>query len=680
MFFKLSIKNIVKSFKDYSIYFMTLIFGVCIFYVFNSLEAQTAMAKLSVSQMDMIKVLVEIIGYISVFVSFILGFLIIYANNFLIRRRKKELGLYMTLGMSKAKISKLLLIETIIIGIISLVIGLGLGVFISQFMSVIIANMFNANLDKYSFIFSKGAAIKTCIYFGIIYLLVMCFNIISISRYKLINLLNASKKNQKAKMNNQVISVITFIVSIALIGGAYYLLKHDALMYIDNKFLAMILLGTVGTFLFISSLTGFVIKMIQMNKKIYLKNLNMFILRQLNSRINTSTISMTVISLMLLLTIGILSASLAMKDSFNIGLTNNNLTDVTLNQSVTEESEKSIIEQLEADGLKYTDYFKECVEYTTYETVAKESSLLNYFGAENLKKISTEMPIKESEFGNMGMQVMKETEYNKLMGISKKEDFKIKLKEDEYIVVSNFEKMSKVFDELLKNKTPYKINNKEFKPALSKTIDVANENSSENSNMGIIVLPDKEIVNVKPIKNIVVANFIGDSKEVEPKFIKAVNESNKKETHRRININAREDIQDNAAGLSIMVTFIGIYLGIIFTITSAAVLAIAQLSESSDNKERYAVLRKIGVDDRMINKSLFIQIGIFFMFPLSVGFIHSVFGLSEVNKLIAMFGKIDITKNIVLTTVFIVIVYGGYFIATYLGSKSIIKEKEKNVD
>ena len=104
MLCKLSIKNIKKSVKDYAIYFFTLILGVSIFYVFNALESQTIMMDVSTSTQELIKLMITMLSGVSVFVSFILGFLIIYASRFLMKRRNKEFGVYLTLGMSKRKI------------------------------------------------------------------------------------------------------------------------------------------------------------------------------------------------------------------------------------------------------------------------------------------------------------------------------------------------------------------------------------------------------------------------------------------------------------------------------------------------------------------------------------------------------------------------------------------------
>ena len=205
MLFKLSFKNMKKSFKDYAIYFLTLVLGVAIFYMFNSLDSQEAMLQVSSSTRELVQLLVRLLSMVSVFVAVVLGLLIVYANNFLISRRKKEFGIYMTLGMGRRQISKIILLETIFVGIISLAVGLIIGVFGSQFMSILVAKLFDADMSQFQFVFSQEACIKTCIYFAVMYIAVIIFNTISISRYKLIDLINATKKNEKIKIKKPVV-------------------------------------------------------------------------------------------------------------------------------------------------------------------------------------------------------------------------------------------------------------------------------------------------------------------------------------------------------------------------------------------------------------------------------------------------------------------------------------------
>ena len=134
-------------------------------------------------------------------------------------------------------------------------------------------------------------------------------------------------------------------------------------------------------------------------------------------------------------------------------------------------------------------------------------------------------------------------------------------------------------------------------------------------------------------------------------------------------------IKESTNSLTVMVTFIGLYLGVIFMISSAAILGLKELSESSDNKERFRMLRKIGTDEKLINKALFRQIGIFFLLPLILAIIHSIFGIKFAVKILEVFGTDELLPSIIMTGLFLVIIYGGYFLITYYCSKNIIKER-----
>ena len=459
MLFKLSLKNIKKSFKDYAIYFLTLILGVAIFYVFNSMDSQQAMLDISSSTREIIKLMLSLLAGVSVFVSFILGFLIVYANNFLIKRRKKEFGVYMTLGMGKGKISKILFIETLIIGIISLIVGLIIGIFASQLMSVVVAKMFEADMTGYKFVFSQAAMVKTIIYFGIMYLLVMIFNTVTISNYNLIDLLTASKKNEKVKLKNKKLSVLMFLVSIGILALAYYKVTSDANILSGKQLLMAIALGVVGTFLFFWSLSGFLLKLIQSNKKIYLKDLNAFVLRQIDSKINTTVFSMTVICLMLFFTISILSSALSLNKSLRDNLTEVTPADISITKSMDlnegtkeniENSKVSIEDDLKKFSLDFNESFSNFCEITEYQN--PNITLRTTLG-ETVKEALNQLPsllIYKSE------GIVKISDYNKIAKIFKAKE--LTLKDNEYIVLCDYDNMKVFRDKALEKGTKININ------------------------------------------------------------------------------------------------------------------------------------------------------------------------------------------------------------------------------
>ncbi len=674
MLFKLSLKNIKKSFKDYAIYFLTLILGVAIFYVFNSMDSQQAMLDISSSTREIIKLMLSLLAGVSVFVSFILGFLIVYANNFLIKRRKKEFGVYMTLGMGKGKISKILFIETLIIGIISLIVGLIIGIFASQLMSVVVAKMFEADMTGYKFVFSQAAMVKTIIYFGIMYLLVMIFNTVTISNYNLIDLLTASKKNEKVKLKNKKLSVFMFLVSIGILALAYYKVISDTNLLNEKQFLMAIALGVVGTFLFFWSLSGFLLKLIQSNKKIYLKDLNAFVLRQIDSKINTTVFSMTVICLMLFFTISILSSALSLNKSLRDNLTEVTPADISitkfmdLNEGTKENIENSKIsieEDLKKSSLDFNESFSDFSEITEYQ--APNITLKTTLG-ETVNEVLSQFQMLQVDAYE---GIVKISDYNKIAKILKEKE--LTLKDNEYIVLCDYDNMKVFRDKALEKETKININGKEYSPKYKECVKGFLDISSGHTNIGVILVPDEAVEGLLRKTNHFTAIYKGNNDEEKQKIENKILALNLDDN----NLNARSKISlyEASVGLGAVVTFIGIYLGVIFLISSAAILALKELSESSDNIQRYEILRKIGTDEKIINKALFKQIGIFFIMPLMLAIVHSIFGIKFANIILEGISQTEgLLPSIIMTAIFILIIYGGYFIATYFQSKSIIKK------
>lgn len=678
MLFKLSLKNISKSIKDYTIYFFTLILGVAIFYVFNAIDDQTIMLNVSSSTYEIIKLLTQILSGVSVFVSFILAFLIIYASRFLIKRRNKEFGIYLTLGMSKRKISLILFFETLIIGIASLALGLGIGVSLSQLMSIVVANMFEANLTKFTFIFSKSACLKTLLYFSIMYLVVMIFNTINISKCKLIDLIHANKKSEKIKLKNPYLCTIIFILSCILLGYAYYEVTGDISTLSDYKILySSIAFGALATFFIFWSLSGLLLRIFMSLKKVYYKGLNSFTLRQFSSKINTTVFSTTIICLMLFITICVLSTALSMKNSLNKNLTTFAPHDIEFAQTIPDSNDEetsdtqkanaqlSLAEVLKKNGLDIQKTFQNITYFSLYydDTINLKETLGSYF--ETVKKsypyLRYDTPVI----------LMKNTDYNNIAESFNLE--KVTLKKHEYVVVGNYKEMINIQNEALKRNIKITIDDQEYTPKYQKAIYGFYEMGSQETETGFIVLPDETLNDKQKFRNQMIADYKGDSNTIEEKLNSIINNDTFYLDY-GITYNTKKDIREASIGLGALVTFLGLYLGIIFLISCAAILALKELSESSDNVQKFNMLRKLGVDEKMINKTLFTQIGIFFMFPLILAIIHSIFGTMFCNTILKTMGISFNLKAVILTSGLIVFIYGGYFLVTYFCSKNIIKE------
>ena len=698
MLFKLSVRNMKKSFKDYAIYFLTLVLAVAIFYMFNSLDSQQAMLEVSQSTRSMIQLMIQLLGMISVFIAIVLGFLIVYANNFLINRRKREFGIYMTLGMGRRQISSIILLETILVGILSLFVGILVGVFASQFMSILVAKLFEADMSEYTFVFSSDSCIKTCIYFAVMYLAVIIFNTLTISRYKLINLLTAVRKNEKIRMKNPIISILVFIISVVLLGYAYYLVTGGVYeLNTEEKLLTPIIMGIVGTVGVFWSLSGFILRIIQTRKNIYLKGTNMFVLRQLNNKINTNIASMSIICLMLFMTISALSSSLSIQSALDSQLEKFTPVDVNLYKSAylpesyvnsyteqtvyyteeqREDSKKPVSYTLETNGYDMNT-LKDIVEIPIYAIPewTFKYSLGNYF--ETAKKQFSMITYDTPE------SIIKISDYNKIAKIYGEEQYT--LNDDEYIVLCDFEQMINIRNEALKESSNIQINGKTYHSKYNGCKEGFVFMSTSEMNAGIILVPDNfEIKDEWTEQYLLAANYNAETEEGKQEIENILIGSgdteffeNLKEKGIELDGSSKISLEEASKGLATIIIFIAIYLGVVFLIASSAILALKQLTESSDNKQRYTILRKIGCDEKMINQALFRQIFIFFMMPLILAIIHSIFGIKFILSMLAALASPDeLLPSIIVTAVIIGAIYGLYFLATYFGSKNIIKEEE----
>ncbi len=600
--------------------------------------------------------------------------------------------------MGKRQISKILLMETILVGIISLIVGLIIGIFASQFMSILVAKMFEADMSEFQFVFSKDACIKTCIYFAVMYVAVMFFNTFTISRYKLINLLNATKKNESIKIKNPVISILVFLFGAGILGYAYWKVTGDVnSLTTAYKILPPILMGIVGTISIFWSLSGFVIQVAQKMKSTYLKDTNMFVLRQINNKINTTIISMSVICLMLFMTISILSVSLSLRNTMQRELAD--MTPVDLNLSKTanlpenytnmqgkvinytkeqiEDSKISIEETLKNNGLDMS-VLKDVVEIPIY--TSNDLTWKDFFG-EDYEKVKAQF--SKLNYGALE-EIVKISDYNKVAKLYGTEQYE--LKDDEYIVLCNYDNMAEIRNQVLsEGGHKLTIAGREYKSKYANCKNGYIEMAASHINTGIILVPDNcPLTEDMKEKTVFVANYNVETEEEKEEIEKNFADNNnsillQNLDNKGIDLDGITKIViiQSSVGVASIVTFIAIYLGIIFLIASAAILALKQLTESSDNKQRYLVLRKIGCDEKMINRALFRQIIIFFGLPLILAIIHSIFGIQfAISIMSGLASKKDLLPSAIATVIIIGVIYGIYFLATYFGSKNIIKEEE----
>lgn len=684
MLCKLSLSNIRKSLRDYAVYFFTLIIGVSVFYVFNAIGGQAAMMEVSKNRSDIIELLTTMLSGVSVFVAGVLGLLIVYASRFLMKRRNREFALYMTLGMSKAKISAILLLETVIIGIGSLAVGLVIGIGLSQLMSALVANLFEADMTAYRFSFSGEAMLKTVIYFAVMYLVVMIFNSAVITKMKLIDLIQSGKRSEQIRLKNPWICVVIFLMAAAALGFAYYQVGWNYSELSRSRLIMYIITGCVSTFLIFWSVSGMLLRVVMSMKNIYHKGLNSFTFRQISSKVNTMVFSMTVICLMLFVTICTLAAAFSIRNSMNSNLTDLCPADLELTYLEYSDDEMKtpvygdVTELCEKYGYDLTDEFSDYVHFHVYAD--RDLTLADSLGGhldetlEEFRFLQTDVP----------ETIIRLSDYNTLMKLYGRQP--LSLGDDEFIVLCDFKSMKALRDSALKKGSELTVCGHTLRSKYDDCQDGFVNISSQHINAGMIVVPDTAVDETFANMDYLIATYKGGSRRENKKTESTVRDAFEAITTKMtddfdnsrfsLELNTKLDIAEATIGLGAMVTFLGLYIGLVFLIACGAILALKELSESVDSITRYEMLRKIGVEESDISKSLFRQTGIFFLLPLVLAVIHSVFGMKFAVQILEVFGTEKMGPSIAATSVMILLIYGGYFLVTYFCSKGIIKDRK----
>lgn len=671
MLCKLAFRNVRKSVSDYTVYFITLMFAVMFFYAFNSLDAQQAIMDLNENKATAAQVMLESIKVFSTFVAIALAILILYANNFLIKRRNKELGIYLTLGMGKGRVAAILMVETLLVGMIALVVGLLLGVLFSQGMSLVTAKMFEVELKGYVFVFSSKAAIQSIIYFGVMFLCVMIFNAVRVSKQKVIKLLHSDVENEKVIGKKTWVSVVMTVAGIILIIIAYYLIIRGMLiMYLPF----VMLFGIPGTFLLFAGLSGFVYRIASHNKKRYFKGLNLFVTRQLTSKINSTHTSMALICIMLFVTMVTLGASSGVSAAVNKEAARDIRFDAEYYMKPEAvEAAGGGAAALEAYGIPVGQFFKETAEYARYDSdVDMLADFAEYLDVAQANEISDNMDL-HSFAGAVA-----ESQFNSFLRLIGEEE--IEIGENELGAVTYNEMMAESMDEFAKDGIKIHSAGKEYTLSPER-IRVANTRIMGSAAVApmIFIYPDADVGGFALRDVMVDGNYIdGVPKEETDESLQALQAQLREANPERpfTGFTTALTSQDSSIGLRVTISFVGIYLGITFLVTAAVILALQQLSAANDNKKRYATLRKLGTEEKAINQSLLKQIAIYFLIPLAVAAIHAIFGIQGIMGMINMMWYENVYQDVIWGLAIIAVIYGIYFAVTYFSSKKIIREQQ----
>lgn len=656
-FSKLAFRNVKKSYKDYFVYFMTLMFSVCLFYTFNSFSAQEQILNLNASQSTVLQTVGQFMNVLSVFVAIVLAFLILYANNFLIRRRKQEFGVYMLLGMPKRDISKILVYETMAVGVLSLLSGLLLGILCSWLLGLFSAGMLQVAVS-FHFIFSLSSAVSTIVSFTVIFIVIMLLNTRVIAKVKLIDLLQAKKKMESTRMRSSWISVLVLLLSLILLGTAYYMATASLQMF-AVMLLPILLIGGIGTILFFVSLSGFLIQFIRLSKRTYYRDLHMVVLRQINAKISSASTAMGIVCLMLLLAIGALSCGFSLHH--------------TLLESV-EQTTPYMYTYMQDEVISEQDMMRLLMVKNS-----KEWNQVNVYGDKTTLK--SVLPLmqgadKDTLYQDAALDYVSLSDYNKAMAAQGKK--RVSLAEDEAFFISGRKDILDAFTASSQQHKAVTV----FDDRLTLT-DKKNEVSMLSTGympdiMLAVVVPDAVLQGQRPVRTYWNINLS------QEKQISRYNETVKQNLEEYARQSAiagyhysgvtRDEVKESSLGSGMLFIYIGLYLGIVFLVSSAAVLALQQLSNADDNKTTYDILRKIGTPQRMINRSICGQIAIYFMLPLSLAVVHAMVGVPVVSNAFSfLFGLQDMWKTNLMTGGIVLLIYGSYFVITYYGYRAAVQ-------
>lgn len=674
--FQIALKNIKKSRNDYAVYFFTLIIGVAIFYMFNAIGTQMAMGRVSESGNSVVEALITVIRFVSVLVAIVLGLLILYANNFLIKRRKKEFGIYSLLGMSKRTVSSILVCETGLIGVISLFAGLLTGVFGAQFLSILVIKMFDMDVSAYRFEISFKAILVTIVSFAVIFLVVLVFNVLVVSKKNLIDLLGAHKKNETAALKNPVLSVILFLVSAVLLGIALYQVGFRGSELHRNEFIACIATGLVGTFVLFGSMAGFLQKLASSLGFFYKKGLNSFVVRQFTGNINTSALSFATITLILFLALCFFSTGFSIRSYLNGRLSHSTPVDVTIQT----EGSAMTADFLREKGIDPDALFEEYLDLPIYE--GPRITIATTLGSV-LDKAKEQFPLAK---WNTPENVMTLSDYNRIQRMYGRKE--LTLQENEYAIISDFELLNTFTNTALAQKTAIEMNGVSLTPAYDTALDEFLMMSGMTISFGVVIVPDRVVAD--PANEFAVsdhflaANYAAQTKDESyqtdallrdrlASSLEMFFDQNTGEPHIPALLSTANDVRDGSVGTSVIVVFLVLYIGIVFVIACAAIIALKVLTDSIDSAPRFQILSRIGATGTMRGRALFAQVLLNFLLPLSVAGTYTYFALRFIRETLRTFGSINMGAGIGTTLVIMVILYGGYFLTTCFGCSRIVK-------
>lgn len=724
MLCKLAWGNVRRAGRDYLVYLLTLTLGVTVFYAFNTISMQVDIA--GIDEEGLAQVMGSMLGDLTYFLAGVMAFLMVYANNFIMKRRKKEFGLYQVLGMGRGRVATIMALETVIVSVVAFVAGIVLGVGLSQLMTFFTASLFKTQIANFHFFFSVHAFNLTLACMLVMFVLTLLLNLRAVRRTKLIELMGAERRNESIKTCNPWIAIAIFAVGVVLVGVAYYRLLRDGfpltatdskLQEAMNQFGITTAMVTVGTFALFWGLSGMLIKLLQSLRGVYWRGLNMFTVRQLAAKVNTVCFSMGVIAMLLFLAITSVTCGMSIASVMNENL--ERYTPADMSQTYvyytpeTLDYYKEYVNPSEADRMvladttvdlypawhgkgKSADNNDETGKKVDIADVAGEhvqiDSYLSYplggsdpsvTPSEMCKAMGEKLPkaFGGSNADTMGLFVTPASQYNKLRQMMGEEP--VHIGHDQYLLTCDMGgELVDMYTKYMAGGHALTLGGHELKPATDKSDEdtAAIANSAMGSNPGTVVVADELLsqLNLQPYSSSLLVNYKQgmDTTEADESIKYTVLDNllvDGKEPGLWGTFITRSEMYAQAAQMNGLISFLAIYIGFVLVVACAAILSIQQLSNVADGSRSYRVLAQIGCDDRQIRHSVMAQQAVFFLFPLAVGLAHSFVALKVIIELVSIFGNMSIGGTVGLTCAIFLAAYGGYFLVTYLMSTGMVR-------
>ena len=642
MYFNIANNNLRKNKKTYIPYILACIGTIMMFYIMNCIATNEGLdyVRGAGSLKILLGIGVKIIGLFSIIFLF-------YTNSFLIKRRKKEIGLYNVLGMEKKHIGKILTIETLMIGFGSLIIGIILGTILGKLLFLILINLLKVNINLSSTFSISLASIKNTLFLFIpIFAVVLLQNIIMVKVNNPIELLKGGEKGEKEPKASLILTICAF--GFLIVGYTMASTVDKPLKALSIVFIAIILV-ILGTYSLFTSGSIAILKLLKKNKSFYYKSKNFISVSGMIYRMKQNAVGLASICILctaVLITISTTVSLYAGQDG-SLKIAYPYETQIKIPASEKELYTK-ISEGLENKASDHNVKIIDLKEFNKFNLMVKADG-------ENFKSAIEE---KSSGIGDISViQFYLLDDYNKI------ENKNIELKDDEALIFS----ISKEY-----NSDSIVINDNKFK--IAKNLDsfkVVNKNENNITDEYCLVLKNQQVIeNVckdASDKGVLFSTHeikfnLDGIKEDKIKFCESISSNltnNKSANIGNIDIDRKDFYVVNGGFI-----FLGSFLGLLFILATVLIIYYKQISEGYDDSDRFQIMKKVGMSKEELKKVINKQVLMVFFFPVGIALIHTAFAFKPISKLLGLFGLFDINIFLIVTII-IAIVFIILYVIVY---------------